>query len=413
MFTAEQVKRFILHPETVVCNAALNYFAESSLGENDVTLMPLVLERLRQPRGAEKFHLFHAYRFAQTEETVRELWELIPFSKSDVNTKFHLQQILLYSDLRLLKPYLEEMERDAFWNMRLQDRIKIADMSNEELVDSFEAFIRNSYGKYINEINPFHGDELVRELSGRQCIDPDHVLQRLDAYSPDDEGYGTIYYAQLVGEMKLAAAIPQLCSFLGAEDDLLPVKAGESLVRIGTPAVVSALKEQYFASPAEYYRLYASDVFGHIKLPESEQALLELLPAEEDLTYATRLADGLCQLGSAKGFSRVQSMVEEGYDRGHLSLTNSLYAYCVISGTEPPLLPKWKREIEAEAQRLAAREEEVNGMARDISPRSADKRLPGSGFGFGSEPYINTNKVGRNDPCPCGSGKKYKKCCGG
>ena len=22
-------------------------------------------------------------------------------------------------------------------------------------------------------------------------------------------------------------------------------------------------------------------------------------------------------------------------------------------------------------------------------------------------------KVGRNDPCPCGSGKKFKKCCGG
>jgi preprotein translocase subunit SecA len=23
-----------------------------------------------------------------------------------------------------------------------------------------------------------------------------------------------------------------------------------------------------------------------------------------------------------------------------------------------------------------------------------------------------TRKVGRNEPCPCGSGKKYKKCCG-
>ena len=22
------------------------------------------------------------------------------------------------------------------------------------------------------------------------------------------------------------------------------------------------------------------------------------------------------------------------------------------------------------------------------------------------------HKIGRNDPCPCGSGKKYKKCCG-
>lgn len=25
---------------------------------------------------------------------------------------------------------------------------------------------------------------------------------------------------------------------------------------------------------------------------------------------------------------------------------------------------------------------------------------------------VRTDKVGRNDPCPCGSGKKYKKCCG-
>ena len=24
-----------------------------------------------------------------------------------------------------------------------------------------------------------------------------------------------------------------------------------------------------------------------------------------------------------------------------------------------------------------------------------------------------SEKVGRNDPCPCGSGKKFKKCCGG
>ncbi|HRZ34069.1 MAG TPA: preprotein translocase subunit SecA [Candidatus Moranbacteria bacterium] len=29
-----------------------------------------------------------------------------------------------------------------------------------------------------------------------------------------------------------------------------------------------------------------------------------------------------------------------------------------------------------------------------------------------SLPIVNKDKVGRNDPCPCGSGKKYKKCCG-
>ncbi len=31
-----------------------------------------------------------------------------------------------------------------------------------------------------------------------------------------------------------------------------------------------------------------------------------------------------------------------------------------------------------------------------------------------AKPIVNQKKnVGRNDPCPCGSGKKYKKCCGG
>jgi uncharacterized protein len=27
-------------------------------------------------------------------------------------------------------------------------------------------------------------------------------------------------------------------------------------------------------------------------------------------------------------------------------------------------------------------------------------------------PFASLRKVGRNDPCPCGSGKKYKRCCG-
>ena len=37
----------------------------------------------------------------------------------------------------------------------------------------------------------------------------------------------------------------------------------------------------------------------------------------------------------------------------------------------------------------------------------------GSGSGeVKKEPVRNDNKVGRNDTCTCGSGKKYKNCCG-
>jgi uncharacterized protein YecA (UPF0149 family) len=31
---------------------------------------------------------------------------------------------------------------------------------------------------------------------------------------------------------------------------------------------------------------------------------------------------------------------------------------------------------------------------------------------YGGETRYKLYDVGRNDPCPCGSGKKYKKCCG-
>ena len=34
------------------------------------------------------------------------------------------------------------------------------------------------------------------------------------------------------------------------------------------------------------------------------------------------------------------------------------------------------------------------------------------GTPIAKKPVVKTVKVGRNDPCPCGSGKKYKKCCG-
>ena len=47
--------------------------------------------------------------------------------------------------------------------------------------------------------------------------------------------------------------------------------------------------------------------------------------------------------------------------------------------------------------------------------RKAVAKETSTGGGDGSEkkrPVKAGKKVGPNDPCPCGSGKKYKKCCG-
>jgi preprotein translocase subunit SecA len=57
--------------------------------------------------------------------------------------------------------------------------------------------------------------------------------------------------------------------------------------------------------------------------------------------------------------------------------------------------------LEREFQKKKQRELE---QARSVSSATADTN--------GSAPRRSGEKVGRNDPCPCGSGKKYKKCHG-
>ena len=49
-------------------------------------------------------------------------------------------------------------------------------------------------------------------------------------------------------------------------------------------------------------------------------------------------------------------------------------------------------------------------MWNDILPQDKRKELYKAQKASGT--IVKGHKIGRNDPCPCGSGLKYKKCCG-
>ncbi len=54
---------------------------------------------------------------------------------------------------------------------------------------------------------------------------------------------------------------------------------------------------------------------------------------------------------------------------------------------------------------LRAREEELRKQLRPLMAMTAG--------GLGDDPFVRDDaKVGRNQPCPCGSGRKHKRCCG-
>jgi preprotein translocase subunit SecA len=52
-------------------------------------------------------------------------------------------------------------------------------------------------------------------------------------------------------------------------------------------------------------------------------------------------------------------------------------------------------------------------QAPDLNLQMSDAAYSGAGGALRQHTVVrNQPKVGRNDPCPCGSGKKYKQCCG-
>jgi preprotein translocase subunit SecA len=69
------------------------------------------------------------------------------------------------------------------------------------------------------------------------------------------------------------------------------------------------------------------------------------------------------------------------------------------------------------AQQRALAQSSLEDFTRKIE-RKKERELAelqfagGDGSAGGNKPVVQGQKVGRNDPCPCGSGKKYKKCHG-
>jgi preprotein translocase subunit SecA len=55
-------------------------------------------------------------------------------------------------------------------------------------------------------------------------------------------------------------------------------------------------------------------------------------------------------------------------------------------------------------------ENSIAGMAAEPEPQSAPEGEPEAQIQLPVR--REAPKVGRNEPCPCGSGRKYKDCCG-
>ncbi len=78
---------------------------------------------------------------------------------------------------------------------------------------------------------------------------------------------------------------------------------------------------------------------------------------------------------------------------------------------EAPNLREGRQE-KTDMSKMRANKEEIDAAGQDYAANEKDYYDPSGGVAVKQEPIKVGPKIGRNDPCPCGSGKKYKNCHG-
>ncbi len=79
--------------------------------------------------------------------------------------------------------------------------------------------------------------------------------------------------------------------------------------------------------------------------------------------------------------------------------------------TAMPALREGRQE-KTDYSKMRANKEEVDAAGQDYAANENDYFDPSGGTAVKQAPIKAAPKIGRNDPCPCGSGKKYKHCHG-
>lgn len=184
----------------------------------------------------------------------------------------------------------------------------------------------------------------------------------------------------------------------GVEKPLLEVKDPQEL-ETASEKIIGKLKEKFRKKVTEMGDVTANEVIRFIFLHVLDSAWKEHLLAMDEL----RRGIGLRAIGQKDPLLEYQfesyNLFTEMTERVRLNIAEYLFRVSVVKEEES----KGPGKIKESKDLLPI------GMMAPTQRKAQE--LGGAQTGK-SQPIRKGPKVGRNDPCPCGSGKKYKHCCG-
>jgi len=217
---------------------------------------------------------------------------------------------------------------------------------------------------------------------GEHAVEP--LLRRIEAsLVPDDESWACVHAVRLLGRIGDPRAIAPLFSTIDATESGDPLHEASilTLPQFGTALVEPALARARVLEPDDIEIMTCADVLSRCGVADPRIfALLEdILPFFPDFT-----AGCFADYGDPKALPILHDVLERHVLVGEIDVDRIVVDLAdAIESLDGTLSGAESRKLEA----YHARRRETHG-----------------------QPAIKSERPGRNDPCWCGSGKKYKKC---
>lgn len=315
---------------------------------------------------------------AYAEKTTKELIELL-VAEEDRVTLEHVQELAARADA---------VEPLCFW---LRDEKRWREAEDGEWWALYHAFIILSLTR-----SPKVLGDLLQGLLYADEEDFDWII-----------GIVPAAFAQF-GE----AAIEPLTQFIIAQRSRTHWSAGFmradlifALTRIAlenpeaAPRIANFICNR-FSDPQEFDPVFLGSITGNALSLDKESALEPIRSAFERGVVDESIAGDFEQ--TVKWFA------------SHDESNDRQYHNSLVEFYEPEEIAKrqdrWRREKEDEERR--AKRKEASELERRLGLHQGEAIVPDGYFQAAEGNFVREEKIGRNDPCSCGSGKKYKKCHG-
>ena len=264
------------------------------------------------------------------------------------------------------------------------------------LIDGTQEEVYSEYGQILNDLERSGTEQHAFYINAKRlaaCLvkkgwvtenEMDLVLE--EELKEQWFSYNGILTVYMIGLLKLERYIPLLVRLLDRDEDSLLEELSATLISFQSDQVV---KEVAPYLKKDNSIIYAASIVENNKSDLGVKVLREAYTSAKELDHQDILIEALCHQLSEEALPEINEHMKLDYSSGLVDIEQTVYSYFSILGLKHRELALW-RQVALE--------------------RESDFRQKGNDFS--QAPVRNVIKVGRNDPCTCGSGKKYKKCCG-